>query len=230
MIEAQRKIYKEEAFELLAELEVSLLELEETPDDMELIGRVFRALHTIKGSGSMFGFDDIAAFTHEVETVFDLVRNGKMAITKTLVDLTLSAGDRIRIMLEGASDDAAADAAEDGEIIGELRKLVPASETSAPKVAQPAETPNDGTGTEATYRISLRMQPDIFSRGTNPILLLNELRSLGECQVFAHTRAIPELEDFNPEECHTTWDVFVTTDMGSTPSGMSSSLSRMSAS
>ena len=96
MIEAQREAYREEAHELLGELEISLLALEEFPGDAELIGRVFRALHTIKGSGAMFGFDDIAAFTHEVETVFDLVRNEKMAVTKALIDLTLAAGDRIR--------------------------------------------------------------------------------------------------------------------------------------
>ena len=61
--------YREEAGELLAELETSLLDLEETPDDDDLINRVFRAMHTIKGSGAMFGFDDIAAFTHEFAPV-----------------------------------------------------------------------------------------------------------------------------------------------------------------
>ena len=69
---------------------------------MELIGRVFRAMHTIKGSGAMFGFDDIAAFTHEVETVFDLVRNGKLAVTKRLIDLTLAARDQITAMLDAS--------------------------------------------------------------------------------------------------------------------------------
>ena len=53
---------------------------------------MFRAMHTIKGSGAMFGFDDIAAFTHDVETVYDLVRGGKIPVTKPLIDLTLSAG------------------------------------------------------------------------------------------------------------------------------------------
>lgn len=60
-------VFKEEALELLAELETSLLELEETPEDKEAIGRAFRALHTIKGSAGMYGFDPIADFTHEVE-------------------------------------------------------------------------------------------------------------------------------------------------------------------
>jgi len=68
-----RQIFKEEAYDLLGELEGALLELEEAPEDMDTVNQVFRALHTIKGSGSMFGFDDIAEFTHEVESTFDKV-------------------------------------------------------------------------------------------------------------------------------------------------------------
>jgi two-component system chemotaxis sensor kinase CheA len=214
MIEAQREVYRQEAFELLAELETSLMELEETPNDKELIGRVFRALHTIKGSGAMFGFDDIATFTHEVETVFDLVRGGQMTVTKTLVDLTLSTVDLIRAMLEDPNGGKDADSAKAAEIVGSLKELAPASIMTGQDEALPAAPPIDANGTMATYRIFLRMQPDVASRGTNPILLLNELCSLGECKVFAHTDAIPELEEFNPEECRTAWDVFLTTDLG----------------
>ena len=97
------QVFKEEAYELLGELETSLLELEDVPDDMDLINRVFRALHTIKGSGSMFGFEAIAEFTHEVETVFDMVRNGELGITKTLLTFSLSARDHIYSMLESPS-------------------------------------------------------------------------------------------------------------------------------
>ena len=67
-IDKHKEAFREEAYELLTVLEGALLELEESPENMELIGSIFRALHTIKGSGSMFGFDRIAAFTHEVET------------------------------------------------------------------------------------------------------------------------------------------------------------------
>ena len=65
----------EEAQELLSSLESSLLELEKAPQDQDLIDRVFRALHTVKGSGAMFGFDSISDFTHHVESVFDRVRS-----------------------------------------------------------------------------------------------------------------------------------------------------------
>ncbi|WP_320175711.1 chemotaxis protein CheA [Maridesulfovibrio sp.] len=97
------QVFKEEAYELLGELETSLLELEDVPDDMDIINRVFRALHTIKGSGSMFGFEAIAEFTHEVETIFDKVRNGELAITKNLLSLSLAARDHIYSMLESST-------------------------------------------------------------------------------------------------------------------------------
>ena len=87
MLDQLANTYREEAAELLAELENSLLELEEHPEDHDLINRVFRAMHTIKGSGAMFGFDEIARFTHEVETVFDLVRNGnEILLLRDVVD------------------------------------------------------------------------------------------------------------------------------------------------
>lgn len=94
------QIFREEAYDLLAELETSLLELEEIPDDEDVINRVFRALHTIKGSGSMFGFDDIASFTHRVETVFDMVRNGDLEVNKDLLSLALLSRDHIYKLLE----------------------------------------------------------------------------------------------------------------------------------
>jgi two-component system, chemotaxis family, sensor kinase CheA len=95
-----KEAYRENAYELLEELENSLLELEETPDDAELVGRIFRAMHTIKGSGAMFGFDNIVGFTHDLETFFDHVRAGKAAVTKKIVDLTLLACDLIREMVD----------------------------------------------------------------------------------------------------------------------------------
>ena len=74
-----RATFRDEAYELLAELENALLALEEDPSDQELVNRIFRSLHTIKGSGGACGFDGISRFAHEVEAVYDLTRNGKLA-------------------------------------------------------------------------------------------------------------------------------------------------------
>ena len=181
---------------------------------MELIGRVFRALHTIKGSGAMFGFDDIAAFTHDVETVFDLVRNEKLGVTKMLVDLALRAGDQIRGMLDGTDGGTGADTSRAGEITSALRELIPKPGDPAVQVPQEALQATEGEQVERTYRIFLRLDREIFSRGTNPVLLLNELRELGECSVIAHTEAIPNMEDLDPEQCHISWDMVLTTRRG----------------
>ena len=90
-----KQSFREEAREILVELESALLELNENRGDPDVVGRIFRGLHTIKGSGSMFGFERLAEFTHDLETAFDAVRNGRLAITSELVDLTLSALDQI---------------------------------------------------------------------------------------------------------------------------------------
>ena len=124
-MDAVTEAYIEEANELLAELESSLLELEETPTDSDIIARVFRALHTIKGSSGMFGFDHIAEFTHDVETVFDLVRDDRMPVTQELINLTLGVRDQILTMLTVSPDDASYDKTHAEEIITSLKMLIP---------------------------------------------------------------------------------------------------------
>ena len=202
--------YKEEAYELLTELEASLLELEETPDNMELIGSVFRAMHTIKGSGAMFGFDDIANFTHEVETVYDLVRDGAIPVTKPLVGLSLAACDLIRKMVDGKHvDQARAD-----DVIVSFKAMIPGRDepvsAGADVVAQEPAPPQD----LITYRIRFRPESDIFATGTNPLLLLDELKGLGESKVVSQTGSIPSLADLNPESCYIYWDIILTTGAG----------------
>jgi two-component system chemotaxis sensor kinase CheA len=104
-MEKNREAFREEASGLFAELEAALLKLEESPDDLEHVEAAFRALHTIKGSSYLVGLDEIAGFTHEIETVFDMVRSGEVAVSKRLIDLVLSARDHIKKMTEGDAAD-----------------------------------------------------------------------------------------------------------------------------
>ena len=213
MMDLHRQAFREEAYELLSELESSLLELEERPDDLELVGRVFRAMHTIKGSGAMFGFDDIAGFTHEVETVFDLVRNGRIAVTAPLINLTLCARDQIKIMLDN-QDGGGSDPEERCRVIAGLRALVPVEALTPVAAGAEPEVARPTGGGAVTYRICFVPPRDIFSRGSNPLKLLNELRELGACNVVAHTLGFPALKDMDPEGCYVYWDVILTTDQG----------------
>ncbi|MBF0448523.1 MAG: chemotaxis protein CheA [Magnetococcales bacterium] len=215
-VEIDTSAFTEEAYELLSELEDSLLELEENPTDQDLIGRVFRAMHTIKGSGAMFGFDEVAEFTHEVETIFDLARNGTIPVTKVLIDLTLAARDHIRSLLDAAAGGGPADQVEAQRIIVGLRALDPSNSgkpapTTAGSAKKAEQNAEDGP---QLYRIRFKPHPEIFSNGTNPLLLLGEVKELGETRVVTHHDLLPELENLDPEQCHTSWEIFLTTSEG----------------
>ena len=216
MIEQHVAAYREEAGELLAELETSLLDLEETPDDPDLIARVFRAMHTIKGSGAMFGFDEIAAFTHEVETVFDLVRNGKMVVTKELLNLTLKSRDHISALLDASVHGSGVDREQGNSIIAELRRLVPGAPAEGEKQVLEMPVPEKEAEPEGlrTWRIRFNPNRELLLCGSNPLALINELRGLGTCLVTAQFDEIPPLETLVGEHCYIYWDIILTTSRG----------------
>src|SRR5947207_2379764 len=101
-----REAFRAEALELLAELDTSLLVLESAPGNEDFVHRVFRAIHTIKGSGATAGFVHLAAVAHRVEEAFELARSGKLAITGELVDCGLKACDVLRAILAAENPDA----------------------------------------------------------------------------------------------------------------------------
>jgi two-component system chemotaxis sensor kinase CheA len=211
MIDKFKQAFQEEARELLAELESALLELDQKRDDREVVGRAFRALHTIKGSGAMFGFDDIAAFVHNLETAFDRLRNGQLAATADLINLTLAAGDQIKNMLDEADGRGAVDQGRSAGILAELRQLTGSADPlpAAPAAAvAPDATPG---GLDRDWRIRFRPGPEVLLHGTNPLLLLRELRELGELRVSLDTTAIPPLGEMDAERCYLAWDMVLTT-------------------
>jgi len=207
--------FKEEAYELLSELEDSLMELEEQPDNADIVGKVFRAMHTIKGSGAMFGFTEIAKFTHEVETVFDLVRNGEVAVDKHLVDLSLHARDHIQALLDCDSAEQEQIVADGGQLIDQFQAVAAGASSSNVNndIAQ-KQTPEDKEQPEknglTTYRIRFKPNHDILYNGTNLTQLLGELQELGTCRVVAHRGTLPPLDTIEPEDCYISWDVILT--------------------
>ncbi|MCJ2138960.1 chemotaxis protein CheA [Methylobacterium sp. E-066] len=199
-----REVFLAEANELLDRLETTLLDLGDRPGDSALIDTAFRALHTIKGSGAMFGFDRVAAFTHDFETAFDLVRRGEVPISADLVNVSLSAKDYIRTLIEDPDSTAPVI----GEaILAELERLV--SRASAqPQTAQELEpeAPSLNAAPEG-WRIGIAFAPEVLRNGTNPLALLDELRDLGPCTVVPRLADLPDLAALDPESLALGWDV-----------------------
>ncbi|WCS24513.1 chemotaxis protein CheA [Methylobacterium sp. NMS14P] len=214
------EIFRAEAAELLACLETTLLDLGDRPEDRALIDTAFRALHTIKGSGAMFGFEQVAAFTHDFETAFDRVRRGEVPVGRDLVNVSLSAKDFIRGLIE----EPEASAPIIGEaILAELEQLLGATahrgahaaahttaDTAAHAAAHAAASSDascDAPAAEAGWRIGIAFAPDVLRNGTNPLALLDELRDLGACTVVPRLDALPELAGLDPESLALGWDV-----------------------
>ena len=91
--------YLQEAEELLADIEDAVLSLDEGEQTEETINQLFRAFHTIKGSGAMCGLDAVAGFTHHVESLLDRVRTGAITVSPLLSELVLKARDHIKMLL-----------------------------------------------------------------------------------------------------------------------------------
>ena len=127
--------FRIEARDLLEQVELDLLTLAERQDDRETIDAVFRGLHTLKGSGSMFGFDALAAFTHHCETAFDRVRKGEVPASPRLVACVLAAQDHMRALAEGRPVEPGADEA----LLADLHAAVEGGE--APEVSAAPSDP-----------------------------------------------------------------------------------------
>ena len=207
MTDSYSNAYREEAAELIAGLETSLLELEQSPGNRDLVDSAFRALHTIKGSGAMFGFDAIAGFTHEIESAFDLVRDGKLSVTRELISITLAARDHIKALLDGRDEHTRAE-----QILQEVRALVAGNVTTA--TAPPPGETTVPRGEAACYRVRFTPSPGCLLNGTNPLLLLREMAGLGACRISARGETLPSLREMDPEVCYLGWDIEIQTESG----------------
>jgi two-component system chemotaxis sensor kinase CheA len=199
-----KEIFQQEAQDLLVQLENALLDLEHTPDDSALVDTAFRALHTIKGSGSMFGFEAVAKFTHHVETAFDKVRQGTFQLNHDLIKIGLRAQDHMRQLID---DPESADLAAGEAILANLSRVVSVEQPPI-TIASPPLAPMAAT---TTWRVRMRFPRDVMATGTNPLLLVDELRELGEARVTALTDDVPPLEQIDPTACYIGWEVVLST-------------------
>lgn len=189
-------LFLEEAQELLEKGERGLLDLEKHPLDLELVNEVFRSLHTLKGSGAMFGFKELSEFTHSVENLFDEIRKGKLSVTPAIIDIGLRAVDGAsRLLTDTTRTDLHQQVLRDIEAV-----LAP------PKPGEAGPSPS-----ASAWRISFRPTPEALHRGVRVEALLRELSELGNCRVTADTDGLPDLESLDPTQVYLGWTIELST-------------------
>jgi two-component system chemotaxis sensor kinase CheA len=197
------KVFFEESLEGLDAMETALLALDEG-GDAELVHSIFRAAHSIKGGAATFGFPEMAAFTHEAESLLDQVREGRRAIDKTIIELMLRTVDCLRGMFDRAqAGQPLADAASEElkrQLAAAVGHQVPAA--AAKTAAKPAASNG--------WTIQFRPHPGMLAGGNDPLRLLRELAALGQLVVEAQLDRVPTLDALDPGECHLGWQLTLT--------------------
>ena len=206
MLASLRSAFQAEAADLLNELDSSLLQLEANPADGEIIHRVFRAIHTLKGSGATVGLERLSRFAHRVEEVFDAARDGKVQVTPELTDLALRACDLLRVFLADADSTPDLESGTEQQLVTALKGFVK-PETAAAPLVQESIPVAAAASLQRSYRIRYTPGLRMLFSGNDPVVLLTELCSLGSAHVTAHTDSLPALEDLDPEQCYVWWEI-----------------------
>lgn len=200
-----RDAFLVEAAEHLDAMEAALLQLEHTPEDQELLNTIFRAAHTIKGGSGTFGMDNVTRVTHTLESLLDRLREGRIGASEPLVELLLASTDVIHGLLAAEKDGSPLP--ENTEAI--LAALEAANSQTPTAAAQPraADSAKSEVLSEATlYTIELIPSRAFFKFGQDPLLLLRELRTLGEIEnLVADASRLPDWEELDPEDCFLSW-------------------------
>jgi two-component system chemotaxis sensor kinase CheA len=213
------EIFFEESFEALDSMEAALLKLSAGEVDAELINTIFRVAHSIKGGAATFAFNEVAGFTHVLETLLDQLRAGKRQVRPDIVDVLLRSGDAMRAMLVATQRKEAIDSASVAKLRAELDRIMSAA-------ASPAAPGHSATATVSTvatlksvpvqtpgWRIRFVPGPDLLRHGNDPLRIIRELATLGKLKISVDAAGVPTLADLDPEVCRLRWNLEVQGDI-----------------
>jgi two-component system, chemotaxis family, sensor kinase CheA len=201
----------EESFEALGSMEAALLKLSAGEADAELINTIFRVAHSIKGGSATFGFANVAAFTHTLETLLDQLRSGQRQVQSNIVDLLLRSVDVLREMLTATQRKQPSDPAMTAGLHAELQAIM-----NVPGVASAAApaTPSTAAVTHACpgeaiagWRIRLVPGALMMEHGNDPLRMMRELATLGTLVTRVDAGKVPTLAELDPEVCLLSWQM-----------------------
>ncbi|NIK34652.1 two-component system chemotaxis sensor kinase CheA [Xanthomonas arboricola] len=203
-----------ESRDLLEDMERHLLEAERGESSPDAVNAIFRAAHTIKGSGGLFDLPQLVGFTHVVESVLDLVRDDALTLSSELIALLLVCCDHIHALVETAADPAHADAdalaAEAEPLLAQLQTYLQTSACGVTASAIQHSTPEKQSG---YWRITLKLFADALRYGNSPLKLIRNLRGLGSVEsISTDVSQLPSFEALDPEANYLGFQILLRSD------------------
>lgn len=182
-----------EAFEMIEQLDQDLVELENNPDDLDLLNRIFRVAHTIKGSGSFLNFSVLTHLTHHMEDVLNKARHGELTITPDIMDVVLESIDYMKKLLNAIRDTGTdANTGLEGDIANTVQRLdaiskgetpsAPAEETPAPAPAPAEEEPEPDYANMSAEEVEKEIERLLNKRQEEDRHKREEKRARGELE------------------------------------------------
>ena len=205
-------IFFDECSEGIEVMESELLNLDVGQPDIEVINTIFRAAHSIKGSAGTFGFMEVSAFTHEMETILNGMREGRLQFSEEAKKILLSSVDCLTAMIQSCKDNTPVDEASVADIqkaLSDFNNGTQSSQDIKPAKDDEAEVDDESISEEsgAAWHISFYPHENLFFTGNDPFRLLRELKTLGRLEVNADTSKIPGLSEIDPENCYLGWEM-----------------------
>jgi two-component system chemotaxis sensor kinase CheA len=208
-MEQFKSTFIEESLEGLQTMESVLLEMHPGETESDAIDNIFRAAHSIKGGSATFGFDDIANFTHVVETLLDEIRNGQREVTQESIRLFLSSVDCIRDMLTPGSGEAGLDKSHIDQVKSELDNLLHSADVGAEVAEQGNNAIAVEDATSSGWEIFFQPFPSMLRTGNDVVRMFRELNELGEMSAVADLSNLPPLANIDPEEACLSWNISI---------------------
>ena len=203
----------EESLEGLAVMETELLHLEKSAADNghdtvladpEILNTIFRSAHSIKGGSSTFGFEEVAAFAHVLESRLDTLRDGRSRPDRRMISLLLLSVDCLRSLIISARTGRETDKSAIDGVRAQLESLDNESESSVAASVPMRPTP---VRKISHWHIGFRPHQRLFHTGNDPLRILRELSELREFKVQADFSILPAWEKMDPEECYLAWNI-----------------------
>lgn len=220
-------VFIDESKEHLQAINDNLLELEQNPENIDIVNEIFRSAHTLKGMSATMGYEDLANLTHKMENVLDAIRNHKITVTTELLDIVFRSVDDLEAMVVSIAEGG--DGKRDVTEIVELLKALESGKSPASSVnkAQPTkeratDTTNSSESTDndlfdqyelavlrdsmaqgfTPYKLTVTLQETCMLKAVRVYMIFQIIEQLGEV-----IKSNPTVEDLEEEKFDLTFTI-----------------------
>jgi two-component system chemotaxis sensor kinase CheA len=199
-----------ECAELIEDLQGRLDALAAGDADPETVNAAFRAVHSVKGGASAFGFEALTAFTHAFETVMDRIRSGGLAMSPELSGVLLRSADVMAALIDAARERSEAPAERMSQVLAQLETLAGlqpeghAHEAPAPTLLEEVAEDACDPGEPATVTVRVAPGRGFLLAGFDPARMIRAAREYGLVRI-AVDGSVPPIGDYALGDCPLAW-------------------------